>query len=116
MEGIVRDLQSNLYSMGNTLQSDLNIRSRVNIQQSQSQAQAERPSTPLPASAGPAGGPQADINEAAASDNFSFAGFFSQLMRTNPEVAGALGTFEKYIPFLLILVIKQLYDHSTGKN
>lgn len=50
------------------------------------------------------------------SEGFSFSGFFSQLLRTNPEVAGALTTFEKYIPFVLILVIKQLYDHSTGTS
>ena len=46
---------------------------------------------------------------------FSFSSYFSRMMRTNPEVAGAFSTFEKYIPFVLILFVKQLFDHSTGK-
>ena len=49
-------------------------------------------------------------------DSFPFSGFFSQMVRTNPELAGVLSTCEKYIPFVLILIIKQLYDHSTGKK
>jgi len=47
-------------------------------------------------------------------DSFPFSGFFSQMVRTNPELAGVLSACEKYIPFVLILIIKQLYDHSTG--
>merc|ERR1712045_142853 len=35
-------------------------------------------------------------------------------MRSNPEMVGVFSTFEKYIPFVLILVTKQLFDHSTG--
>ena len=58
--------------------------------------------------------PTGDNNTQSDSDSFSFSGFFSQLLRTNPEVAGVLTTFEKYIPFVLILIVKQLYDHSTG--
>ena len=49
-------------------------------------------------------------------DSFPFSGFFSQMVRTNPELAGVLSACEKYIPFVLILIIKQLYDHSTGKQ
>ena len=44
----------------------------------------------------------------------SWSGFFRQLMTTNPEVAGVVAAFESYIPFILILAIKQLFDHSTG--
>ena len=50
------------------------------------------------------------------SESFSFSGYFSRLMRSNPEMVGVFSTFEKYIPFVLILVTKQLFDHSTGKN
>jgi len=48
------------------------------------------------------------------SESFSFSGYFSRLMRSNPEMVGVFSTFEKYIPFVLILVTKQLFDHSTG--
>ena len=47
-------------------------------------------------------------------DTFPFSGFFRGMVRTNPELAGVLSACEKYIPFVLILIIKQLYDHSTG--
>ena len=54
---------------------------------------------------------QNEENEGAAS---SWTGFFRQLMTTNPEVAGVVAAFESYIPFILILAIKQLFDYSTG--
>ena len=54
---------------------------------------------------------QSEENEGAAS---SWTGFFRQLMTTNPEVAGVVAAFESYIPFILILAIKQLFDYSTG--
>ena len=44
----------------------------------------------------------------------SWSGFFQQLLSSNPEVAGIVSTLERYIPFILILATKQLFDYSTG--
>ena len=55
-------------------------------------------------------------NNPQANDNSSWTNVFQQLMSSSPEVAGVVSTFEKYIPFMLILSVKQLFDFSTGKT
>lgn len=37
------------------------------------------------------------------------------VLRHNPEVAQMLGVAIKYIPFLLILLSKAIFDHIPGK-
>jgi hypothetical protein len=44
----------------------------------------------------------------------SFTSILHQLVGSSPEVASFFSSLEKYIPFVLILAIKQLFDHSTG--
>lgn len=98
----MRGVEANLYTMENDISTTIR---RASVQQPQSQQErVTATSTENNNTTGNGGD----------SESFSFSGFFSQLLSTNPELVGALTTFEKYIPFVLILVIKQLYDHSTG--
>jgi len=124
MGELSRNFQSNLSEMGNNLQRQASrgpaaavaariatvaaardheedrirqIETRQQRDQQQQEQQQNNPGT-----------------EESDDDSFPFSGFFSQMVRTNPELAGVLSACEKYIPFVLILIIKQLYDHSTG--
>lgn len=38
------------------------------------------------------------------------------VLRHNPEIAQMLSVALKYIPFLLILLSKAVFDHIPGKN
>ena len=39
---------------------------------------------------------------------------WNQTVNQNPEISWLLTTLEKYIPFVLIVAIKCLFEHATG--
>lgn len=44
----------------------------------------------------------------------SLSSYFNQLVGENPELRNVIGALEKYIPFIVLLVVKLFFDHGTG--
>ncbi len=41
---------------------------------------------------------------------------WNQTVNQNPELSGIMKAFEKYIPFIVIVTVKCLFEHATGKT
>ena len=41
---------------------------------------------------------------------------WNQTVNQNPELSGIMKAFEKYIPFIVIVTVKCLFEHATGKK
>jgi hypothetical protein len=39
---------------------------------------------------------------------------WNQTVNQNPEISGVLKALEKYIPFIVIVAVKCLFEHATG--
>ncbi len=58
--------------------------------------------------------------ENGAEDNIGITGqassMWNQTINQNPELSGILRALEKYIPFVVIVTVKCLFEHATGEN
>ena len=66
-----------------------------------------------PSPPGHQGGHQYQANN---NNDTSFGGILRQITGSSPEVATSLAALQQYIPFILILIAKALFDHFTGKS
>ena len=41
---------------------------------------------------------------------------WNQTINQNPEISGIMKTVEKYIPFIIIVTVKSLFEHATGEK
>ena len=66
------------------------------------------------------GGAQPEAGGAGAREDESIAGqastMWNQTINQNPEISGVMKTIEKYIPFIIIVSVKSLFEHATGEQ
>ena len=58
--------------------------------------------------------------ESGADDDIGITGqassMWNQTINQNPELSGFLKALEKYIPFVVIVTVKCLFEHATGES
>ena len=58
--------------------------------------------------------------ESGADDDIGITGqassMWNQTINQNPELSGILKALEKYIPFVVIVTVKCLFEHATGES
>ena len=101
------------------LQSPLDVESNPNLtanvntdsdpdhetdRQSRRSAAPQQPNAP-----GASDGGEDDLGIAGQASNM-----WNQTVNQNPEISGVLKALEKYIPFIVIVTVKCLFEHATG--
>ena len=59
-------------------------------------------------------GATADNNNSSQQPNLESDNGWSTLLNSNPELKAVVSACEKYIPFLLIVMVKSVFEHGTG--
>lgn len=58
--------------------------------------------------------PPRPAREGAEESEQSFGAIYRQIVGQNPEVRSVVDGFEKYIPFLVLILCKVIFDHGLG--